>query len=295
MEAAAGNIAELRLPSATLFGDRARRLRGLAAGHSLSEYLRFAAALAECQQRALDRHPDIPLPDAGLLAGSRADEQPMLAPAAWPRHAHWREVARMLAEAMRAQAPADRQAPFASLLAAGAEALEAQAGHLLAHEFASLDLATAPLIAAALQVQWTYLARRLQPQSPALHEQPALCPICGSHPVASIIRLHGSDSGLRYLHCALCGSEWHMVRSKCSQCTTTKAMMYYSIAGGDECVRAEACPACRTYLKVIRQDREPQADPVADDLATLALDLLMGEKDFAKSGMNFLLIHGPGD
>ena len=122
--------------------------------------------------------------------------------------------------------------------------------------------------------------------------QPALCPVCGSHPVASIIRTDGAANGLRYLHCVLCGSEWHVVRSKCSNCETTQAVTYYSIVDSGDIVRAEACPACRSYLKVIHQDKDFQVDPVADDIATLALDLLMGEKDFAKSGINFLMIPG---
>jgi len=36
------------------------------------------------------------------------------------------------------------------------------------------------------------------------------------------------------------------------------------------------------------------ADPVADDLATLTLDLLMDETGFTRSGINWYLIHGHG-
>ena len=50
IEAAAGDIPELRLPEARVFSDRARRLRQLAEGHSLGEYLRFVAHLAAAQQ-----------------------------------------------------------------------------------------------------------------------------------------------------------------------------------------------------------------------------------------------------
>jgi FdhE protein len=292
MEAAAGDIPELRLPPATLFACRAQRLRQLAEGHSLGDYLHFVAVLAECQQRALEQHPAIPAPDAQLLANCRAYAMPPLAPAGWRRHPHWREMTRTLAEAMVDQVPAGGREAFTRLLNPNKEWLEAQADNLLAQNFTDLNLATAPLIGAALQVQWTYLARQLQAHQVARPEEPVLCPACGSPPVASIIHMDGSASGLRYLHCALCGSEWHVVRSKCSHCDNSKGITYYSIEGGNDIVRAETCPACHSYLKIIHQDKDSRVDPVADDLATLALDLLMGEKNLAKSSINFLMLQG---
>jgi len=39
--------------------------------------------------------------------------------------------------------------------------------------------------------------------------------------------------------------------------------------------------------------RAPEADPVADDLATLTLDMLMAERDYLRSGPNLLFIPGP--
>jgi FdhE protein len=39
--------------------------------------------------------------------------------------------------------------------------------------------------------------------------------------------------------------------------------------------------------------KAPQADAVADDLATLALDMLMAERDYLRSGPNLLFIPGP--
>lgn len=293
METAAGDIPELRLPPGTLFGDRARRLRRLAEGHSLGDYLSFLAALATSQQDALDRHPEILLPDAGLIARCFEYQMPPLSAASRHRHPHWRDVARKLAETVQETVPAEGREAFALLLTPDNTAwLEVQADHLLAGQMAHLNLATAPLVGAALQVQWTHLASRLAPEQVAREGQPALCPVCGSHPVASVIRTDGATHGLRYLQCALCGSEWHLVRSKCSNCETTQAVTYYSIAGSGDIVRAEACPACRTYLKVMHPEKDPQVDPVADDLATLGLDLLMGEKDFGKSGINFLMIPG---
>jgi len=39
--------------------------------------------------------------------------------------------------------------------------------------------------------------------------------------------------------------------------------------------------------------KAPEVDPVADDLATLTLDMLMSERDYLRSGPNLLFIPGP--
>jgi FdhE protein len=117
--------------------------------------------------------------------------------------------------------------------------------------------------------------------------------VCGSHPVSSVVRIGGAESGLRYLHCALCSSEWHVVRAKCSNCDNTRGIAYYHLEGGNRVVDAENCPECQTYLKIVHQDKDPLADPVADDLASLTLDLLMDEEaDTIRSGINWYLIQG---
>ena len=295
MEGAAGDIPELRLPPSNLFSSRAQRLRQLAEGHSLGDYLRFLAVLCDGQQRELDAHPIIPLPDSTLLSNCLEYAMPPLAPPGWPRHSHWQEVARNLADALYDAAPASGRESIARFLGQKKDWLESQTSLLLEGRLDGLDLAAAPIVGAALQVQWTWLARQLEPRQVARQEHPSLCPVCGSHPVASVIRIGGAENGLRYLHCALCSSEWHLVRAKCSNCDNTRDIGYYSVEGGKNIVRAEACPECRTYLKVIHQDRDPLVDPAADDLASLALDLLMGEEGYAKSGINYLMMHGAGE
>jgi FdhE protein len=292
IEAAAGEIPELRLPPADVFSSRAQRLRQLAEGHTLHDYLKFVAGLVEAQQAELDRHPEIPLPGVELLSNCHDHEMPPLSPAGWHRHPHWQEVARSLADGLYDAAPAAGRESLFHFLKQTREWLEAQADSLLSRRIADLDLATAPIIGAALQVQWTYLARQLEPHQVMRPEHPSLCPVCGSHPVASVVRIGGAENGLRYLHCALCESEWHVVRSRCSNCDSTKEISYFSVQGGTDIVRAEACPECRTYLKIVHQDKDPHVDPVADDLASMTLDLLMGEEAYAKSGINYLMIYG---
>jgi len=67
------------------------------------------------------------------------------------------------------------------------------------------------------------------------------------------------------------------VRVTCSHCQGTANIAYHTIAGGSDAIRAESCDHCHTYRKILYQEKDVGVEPVADDLASLALDLLMTE------------------
>jgi len=292
IEAAAGNIPELLLPPADLFLSRARRLEQLAEGHTLGDYLRFVAELARAQQECLDAGPAAELPAPERLAQCREHQMPPLSPAGLGLPDGWRDTARQLAQTVLPSLPATGQAALESVLEKPDAWLDEQALQLLDGNIQELDAAVAPIVGAALQVHWTRLARQLEPAQVARPEHPNLCPVCGAHPVSSVVRIGGAENGLRYLHCTLCSAEWHVVRAKCSNCDNTRGIAHYHLEGGNKAVQAESCPECQSYLKVVQQEKDPLADPVADDLATLTLDLLMDEAGFVPSGINWYLIQG---
>ena len=124
---------------------------------------------------------------------------------------------------------------------------------------------------------------------------PGVCPCCGFLPVASIVRTVGEVSNLRYLHCALCNVEWNLVRVKCAACDSTAGISYRELQGEamkrPGTVRAEVCDGCKSYLKIVYQEKGG-VDPVADDLATLALDILVDEAGYARAGPNLLFVPG---
>ncbi len=113
--------------------------------------------------------------------------------------------------------------------------------------------------------------------------------------MASIIQ-PGQYSGARYLHCSLCNTEWNLVRANCASCGETDKVSYRVLESADgsthELVRAEVCDDCHSYLKLVLRDKDTSADPVADDLATLALDILVDEAGYLRSGPNPLFIPG---
>ncbi len=322
---AGGSTTHLRWPDrASLFAERQMRLQQLAAGHPMAEFLRFAAALCAAQQAELQQLPEPPLPDDAALARAAHDGVPPLPAAVWPRDAAWRAVLRNLTNRLRAEAPAGVRDALDALDAMDDAALERQADALLSQDLKDLDLATAPLVGAALQVWWVQLVAAVRARHDADHDtrsghspapfgridDPAACPCCGSRPTASVTVATGESTGQRYLHCSLCNTQWYLERIQCAHCGSTEGIAYQSldIAGGgaasassasamptratQAAIQAETCDRCGRYLKIMHRDRDPFVEPVADDLASLTLDLLVSDTGAVRHGVNLLLLFG---
>lgn len=288
---------QLVLPPApaSLFSERAERFAALARGHSLADWLDFLAALSRAQHDALKALPELPLPAPEAREEALRYGMPPLPAATLARPAAWIEVARKIAAALEAETPASARPVLAALRAAPPERLEKMASALLAGVPEPQDTALLPIVGAALQVVWTAMASRLGAGLRPLPDAPGVCPCCGSLPVASIVRLSPTVNKLRYLHCSLCNTEWNQPRATCITCGTDKGVAYHQIEGSNGAVRAETCDSCKSYLKIVSQEKDARVDPVADDLASLALDILVDEAGYARSGPNLLLIGGAGD
>lgn len=291
IEAPAGEIPFLRLPARdSFFKDRAARFRQLAPDHKMGDFLGFMAHLADAQHAALAGFPPVPLPDASQIELCKQHGMPPLPARTWKRDPAWHQAMLKITGAVFAHAPRAAQDAITRLHELEASGLEQLADAVLDGRFHELDLAVAPFIAAALQSYWVHMVTTLGESAIGRTDMPNLCPACASAPVASIVRIGGAEQGLRYLHCGLCGTEWHMVRAKCSNCESTKGIAYYGIEGDKGAVKAEACEECSSYLKIFYLDKDPQLDPTADDLASLTLDILMDEKGVQRSGPNLFLI-----
>ncbi len=290
------------------FAEREMRLRQRAKSHAMADYLGFIAELAKVQQQALDAYPAVALPQAPLLDRAAQHLLPPLDAADWPRDPQWRSQLRLLLERLSLSAPASTQAIIERVRQADDAWLEAQADNLLAGTVQGLDLAAAPLIAAGLQVYFTHLLIEVQAsaigrgQPFGRIEDERICPCCGSRPVASVVRSAGELLGQRYLQCSLCGLQWHMVRIKCAHCLTGGSISFQSLqrvedepdseAAAQAHAQAELCGGCNHYLKLFHADRDPHIDTVADDLATVTLDLLVAQSGARRHGVNLMLIFG---
>ncbi len=299
---ARASIPRIRLPDRDqVFARRAARIRKLSRGAAIDDYLQFLAALVDAQHAAL-AHLTAAMPTAAQIETSISHGKPPIHASTWPRPQQWRETLEFLCAALTAQAgfPTGVSENISRLQSASSAWIEDQAASILDAKNDAVDAAVAPVIMAALQVHWAALASRFSADEVRPLDVPGLCPLCGTLPVASVVCAHPPYQGYRYLHCALCASEWHMVRVQCSSCGASgKDIGYHSLkrnaadknpdADGADAVRAESCEQCRGYRKIMYQEHDTGVDPVADDLASLTLDLLLGEQGYHRASGNPLL------
>ena len=97
---------------------------------------------------------------------------------------------------------------------------------------------------------------------------------------------------VRYLRCGLCATEWNHVRAVCIGCGESGGLALHAIDGSGGAVKAETCDACRGYAKMLYQASDMQVDPMADDLASLGLDLLVSEAGWSRHAPNPLVLSG---
>ncbi|HEX9078280.1 MAG TPA: formate dehydrogenase accessory protein FdhE [Desulfuromonadaceae bacterium] len=288
MEAPAGAIRFLSLPGPDLFAVRAGRFLELSGRHPLGDYFSFLALLAEAQQHAMERFPA-----PGKRTAPSDNGEPPLHALTIPRESAWREGLAMILERMEgADLPEAARETIAALSVAGESALEDEAERILSGNLANVAPRRLPFVSAALQLHWVRMAQSLEEGAVGLPQEAARCPVCGSPPVGGVVRGSGAERGLRYLSCSLCAAQWHRVRITCSNCAATGGIDYYTLKGSDGAVKAESCEGCGTYLKLFYLEKESRMEAMADDLATISLDMLMAEEGKARSAVN-LFFH-PG-
>jgi FdhE protein len=270
----------LALPDpATLFGARAARFASLAADNPFAGFLEFMAAVARAQDAArAEMRPHMPL----IMPTSQLplDRASILAAG------DWLEASRVIGARL-----ATSEMPMAAANALGAVELRplgqltAFAHRVLDRQFVPEEGAEALFLMAALQVAWTRRASAISPRAIAEHDT-ITCPLCGAIPVASVVGANGERQGLRFLACSLCAAEWRYVRIKCTACGSTKGIAYHGIEGHSGPAKAEACAECRAYTKIVYAERDSAAEPLADDIGSLALDVLMSDHGWRRAYPN---------
>jgi FdhE protein len=265
-----------------LFDAREARLRALAAGHPAPEWLLLLSRVAGGQARAVrELGPGrVRAPEGG----------PPLAFDRLPRDDAWRRMLEVVVSASAAPGlPLATRDALHLLGTADAARLEALAGDVLAGRTPPDRLACAPFVGAALQAWLAALSASIDPtRAPPAR---GACPLCGGPPVAATVQ----GDRLRYVTCALCAAEWNVPRVRCVLCDSGGGLDYLHL-DGDPGAKAEACGACRAYVKLFDQEKRPGADAAADDAATIALDLLLAEEGWRRAGVNLYVgaVEAPG-
>jgi FdhE protein len=271
-----------------VFRRRAGRFDRLAAGSTMADFLSFMAAIAAAQSAALASLPAPAEPPIGLSRGTLPLDRRN-----WRPDALWRNALAMICDRLAAQPlTAQTRAALQRLASLDADALDQLGEAVLFFEIGEGERSAGCFAFAALQVHWTRLAGLIDGTVFHTLDQPGVCPVCGSPPVASLVHSNGSLAGLRFLVCALCATEWHLVRIKCASCASTEGIAYFEIGGAGGLVKAETCDQCRTYSKIVFAEKDADAEVFADDLATLALDILVDEAGWRRSTPNPFLLPG---
>lgn len=286
--------APVLLPPAAPFARRAQRLEHLAQEHSLADWLRLMARICHAQEAALATVTDWPTPDAARRAQALAHAMPLLDTHAPPPL--WHEVLDRLLQQLQTGAPLPPSvaALVQQLQHTDPVQRESMARVLLQGAPEPAPVGLLPLVGAALQVTYLGMAQALGDTALPAPAQPGLCPCCGSPAVGSLVRLGSAINNLRYLQCSLCGTQWNLPRATCSHCGDDRSVSLQVLEGQRDAVRGECCDGCHSYLKIHYEEQDPQIEVGADDLATLALDMLLDEAGYLRSGPNLLLAGAQG-
>ncbi|HMN70889.1 MAG TPA: formate dehydrogenase accessory protein FdhE [Rhodoblastus sp.] len=284
-----------KLPDpATHFRLRAQRFAVLAqSGGELAPYLHFMAGLAEAQHRT--HAAGLPEPVAATEAERARARQHAMPPIDRDRFVEDPALAatfdRLFALAPQITMPDQARAALGHVTRMAAEERQMLARAAFDDRIDPARIAEQAFAAAAMQVHAARLAFRLDAGALVPVGQGA-CPACGGSPVASLVVGWQGAHGTRFVSCALCSTLWHEVRVKCVCCGSTGGIGYQEVENGPGAglVRAETCATCNRYLKIMLQHKEPALDPVADDVATLALDMLLRDGALRRGGVDPFLL-----
>lgn len=287
----AGGVAKtpfvLQHDPVALFTTRATRFRFLAQSSDLAAYLEFLADLAEMQARLAGQLPPpepvdaaqqaqatqatLPLINRANLADRTGLHDYVIALCAEADALSMPDVARQALDAVRSANVGERRQMLANILNDSVPA-DSVAPHLF--------------VAAAVQMYMARLAASL-PADALKPVSTGVCPACGGKPVTSSVLGLRDIENVRYATCSCCATQWNEVRITCLCCGSTKGISYRSVDTKDATVKAEVCTECDHWVKILYQVRNASLDPVADDVGSVGLDILMrNETDFTRGGFN---------
>lgn len=298
IEAAASSPPFLHLPPHNLFSLRAARLERLAEGHALADYLRLIASVCRAQQQVLDDPPLSEPLDRQRIELCQQHGLPPFAADSLAREDDWQLYLDAFLQCYAEPAQPAVIDALTSLRQASAGQRRSWAVALVSGQYSLVPAALVPFLGAALQTAWSHWLLSTADLKLTPGDSLSQCPACGSPAMAGVIRHRGKHNGLRYLACSLCACEWHVVRVKCVYCEQSKGLEYLSLeddrhAANQAPLRAELCPGCNSYLKLLYLENDAEAEPLSADLASLVLDVRLAQDGYQRLAPNLLL--APGD
>ncbi|MCR0984837.1 formate dehydrogenase accessory protein FdhE [Roseomonas populi] len=275
-----------------LFRARAERFAALGQAGDLSPYLRFLAGLCEAQAAVADTlPPPEPIP-AAQVERAREGKMPPLDRNAFRDSPGLRAVIGPFLDAMvPVPKPQPAQDALEWLRRAPEESMREMLGNVVADAIPLEAIPQHLFLSAAAQIEAARLASGLD-AAKLVPVEMGVCPVCGGPPAASLVVERPGAEGARYAACAFCGTQWNEVRIKCLACGSTKGVGYKAPdeGGAEPAIKAETCDSCRSWVKILYHRHNPSLEPVADDVASLGLDLLMQGTEYRRAGFDPFLI-----
>ncbi len=288
--------AEARPPSvvspepATLFQARAARFRALAPGHQLQPYLSFLADLCEAQHAIQKGLPNPVLPSDEDLGRAVEFGMPAIARERFEvDDVVLQTLHRLFDQATDMAMPESARAALTRVRLADDDQLAGIARAVLAVEIPADQVAEHVWVGAGLQVHFARLAEGIDGRRLSFIAD-GVCPACGGAPATTSLVNWAEAERSRFCLCSLCATRWYAVRVKCVACSSTKGIHYKAIEGVSETIKAECCDECRSYVKILSEDVDRALEGIADDVASLGLDMLVREEGFRRAGLNLFLI-----
>jgi FdhE protein len=281
-------------PQADIFSQRAQRLHELAAENSSDwqPYLQFLAAICTAQQTLLERYAE-----AEWVLSVANTAETLLTPALLSaNHSLTDRLFADLHTLLQQQLSPTAAQVWKELLQLSSEERSQLCQQALNQQLGVAQQDYQIWVNAVVQIIYTHAALNLAATAVKPLPELGFCPCCGTDAVGAVIIGHGELEGLRYLCCGVCNSRWHSVRARCSFCDNSRDLGVHRIEQAKEGVlsgaEAECCPSCHAYRKRYRLAKQQYADPIADDLASLALDILLNEEGWQRGGANPFLLMG---
>ncbi len=148
---------------------------------------------------------------------------------------------------------------------------------------------------------WPQLVEAYSAATPAVLDSPAMFLIesllhvfppdpCAHEGLPMVSLLREAGHGSRRSHvCGACLAETPAPRLGCLACGESRVEALPVFRSEDtEPARIDACDTCRAYMKTIDLTRDGTACPIADDLATVSLDLWAREHGYHRVRPNLL-------
>ncbi|KAF1689886.1 formate dehydrogenase accessory protein FdhE [Pseudoxanthomonas koreensis] len=272
-----------------LFQGRARRFAFLAENHELAPYLRFLAGLSRLQARLAATLPPTQVPAEAAARAAQAHMPPIDRHALLDDPALATTLQALLDGAIALEMPEAARTALEAVLLADASDRRWLLGNVLGDDIPADSTAPHLFVAAAVQVHLARLAAGLDGDV-LVPVATGVCPACGGRPATSSVMGMQGIENVRYASCAGCATQWNEVRVKCLCCGSTRGLAYRSVGTDEATVKAEACRECNAWVKIFYKVRNESLDPIADDVGSLGLDVLMKDAGVRRGGFNPYLV-----